>query len=115
MPVQPTKRSIDLMRDRGYWCQRVETWNPFAKVRVDLCGCDVLALKEGQAPVLIQATTASHRNARVEKLNNTPSAKLWKATGGRILVHGWKPLTKSRRTHEVEEIEWGNDDDPMRT
>lgn len=105
--MRPTERSLKLMRGRGYYCVKVEHWNPFAKVRQDLCGGDILALKEGEPPILVQATTSGNRKARLTKLDGLQSAALWKSTGGRLVVHGWKPITKSRKHHEVEEIEWG--------
>jgi len=104
--MTPTARSMALMKKRGYQVFRVEYWNSFARKRYDLIGCDLLVLKEGEPPTLIQVTTAEHRNARINKLNGLQSALLWVRIGGKILVHGWRPLTQSRRRYEVEEIEW---------
>ena len=104
--TSPTQRTISLMRKRGWLCSRVEQWNAFARKRIDLCGCDVMCLKEGEPPTLIQVTTASHRNNRMAKLKTLDSALLWIKTGGRIVVHGWKPLTKKRRHYEVIEVDF---------
>ena len=45
--MSPTQRSLAHLKALGYQARVVEKWNPFAKVRQDLFGGDVLALKPG--------------------------------------------------------------------
>jgi hypothetical protein len=77
------------MRDRGYTCQVVEHWNPWAKIRQDLFGFgDVLCLGDNEV-VMVQATSYSNVSARVAKIadhENTPAVR---KANIRILVQGW--------------------------
>ena len=47
----PTAHSVQYQKARGYHAKVVECVNPFTRVRQDLFGADVLALKPGE-PVL---------------------------------------------------------------
>lgn len=54
---------------------------------------DVLALDvANQKTIGIQTTTASHINARVDKIKSecSEAAKNWLAAGNEIVVQGWK-------------------------
>lgn len=86
--VSPTQRSLKVMRERGYLCQVVERWSPFAKVRIDLYGfIDILCVK-GEEIVGVQATTGAHAANRVTKIvehENWPF--VCKAI--KVVVHGW--------------------------
>ena len=86
----PTVRSLAMLRGRGYLCRVVEHWNPHAKVRVDLWGCDILAIKIGEPPLLVQTTTQSNQSARIEKLRMLPSTTFLLRAGWELVVHGWK-------------------------
>jgi len=85
----PTERSLAMLRTRGYLCRVVEHWNSHAKVRVDLWGCDILAVKVGEPPLLVQTTTASNQSARAKKLCALPSTTFLLRAGWAIHVHGW--------------------------
>lgn len=89
MATSPTRRSAQHLRDRGYWVARVEHWNAFARRRVDLVGCDLLALKASSPPLLVQTTTRANQAARLAKVRALPEARLWLLAGGRIVIHGW--------------------------
>jgi hypothetical protein len=50
--MSPTARSLAHLRELGYKARVVEKWNPWAKVRQDLFGGDLIGLKPGE-PVLV--------------------------------------------------------------
>lgn len=99
--MTPTQRTVKYLRDEGYWCQVVEKWNPFARIRQDLIGCDVLALKAGEPPLLVQTTSFPNMRARINKLHALEPASLWLRCGGRIVVHGWKKKPTALVEREV--------------
>jgi hypothetical protein len=67
----------------------VERWNPFAKIRQDLFGADILALKAGEPILVVQATTGSNHAARRAKLETEGFITLWKSAGAMIEVWSW--------------------------
>jgi hypothetical protein len=85
----PTVRSLRLLRQRGYLCRVVEFWNSFAKRRVDLWGADLLCVKPGEPPLLVQTTTVSNQSARIKKLTALPSTAFLLRCKWEIHVHGW--------------------------
>jgi len=89
--TSPTRRSLLLLRKHGYTAQVVERYNPYAKVRIDLFGfIDICCIKNGEQGVVgVQTTSASGLSARYKKILGIPEAKIWLATGNRILLHGW--------------------------
>jgi hypothetical protein len=95
------------LRERGYLVLRVEHWNAFTRRRQDLLSCDLLALKAGEPPLLVQVTTRDHQAARRTKILSTPGVDTWLRTGGRICVHGWALVGPrgSRKTWAVSETE----------
>lgn len=42
--MSPAQRSLAALKQLGYRAKVVEKWNPFAKIRQDLFGGDILAL-----------------------------------------------------------------------
>lgn len=86
----PTKRSLDFLRQQGATVEVVEHWNHFARIRQDLLGfADLLVLKPGEPPLLVQVTTRGHQAARADKIISLPAARIWLECGGKIAVHGW--------------------------
>jgi hypothetical protein len=79
-----------MLRARGYLCKVVEHWNGHAKIRQDLFGCDILAIRRGCPPTLVQTTTQSNQSARIAKLRALPSTAFLLRAGWEIVVHGWK-------------------------
>lgn len=102
--TSPTQRTLKLCRDTGWTAAVVEKWNMHAKVRQDLFGCiDVLAMN-GVGFVGIQSTSGSNVSARLKKIAENEHAAEWLKCGGRILIHGWRKLAKSKRW-ECREVE----------
>ena len=94
--MSPTELTLRKLRTDGYICKTVEHWNPFAKIRQDLWGFDVIAAKRGEA-LLVQCTTASNMSARINKLAELESTPRVREAGFRLLVWGWKKI-KNRWT-----------------
>ena len=89
MAKTPTQRTLAEMRQRGYACEVVERWNPFAKIRQDLFGfIDVLCLGENEI-IGVQATSAGNVAARVRKIAEHDNVAAVRKAGIRLLVHGW--------------------------
>ena len=102
MADSPTKRSLDLMRERGYHEEVVEKWNSFTKTKKDLFGfIDILCIKEGSV-VGVQSTSYSNVAARVTKIREHELYPVVLASGIQILVHGWH---KKGRFWEVRELD----------
>ena len=76
-------------RDEGWYVERTEHWDSFARRRKDLLGFgDLLCLTTGRA-VLVQVTTKSNMSARIKKINGLDTSAHWKQSGGQIVVEGW--------------------------
>ena len=85
----PTQRTLAEMRQRGYACEVVERWNPFARIRQDLFGfIDVLCLGDNEV-IGVQATSAGNVAARVRKIAEHDNVAAVRKAGIRLLVHGW--------------------------
>jgi hypothetical protein len=75
----------DHLRELSYHTRVVEKWNPFAKIRQDLFGADVLALKPGEPVLAVQATTGANHAAWREKLATAASSGC-----GKVPEQHWK-------------------------
>ena len=87
--MSPTARSLQHLKNLGYHARVVEKWNPFARVRQDLFGADVLALKPGEPVLVVQATSGSNHAARREKLAGEGFIALWKGAGATLEIWSW--------------------------
>jgi hypothetical protein len=88
--MSPTARSLQHLKDLGYRAKVVEKWNPFAKIRQDLFGADLLALKSGEPVLAIQATSGSNHAARRTKLDEEGFITLWTSAGASLEIWSWK-------------------------
>lgn len=102
--TSPTQRTLAMCRKQGWDIAVVEKWNQWARVRQDLFGFIDLVLIDGTNIIGIQATSGSNTSARVKKIAAEPRAAKWLESGGRIMVHGWRKLKKTKRW-ECREIE----------
>lgn len=106
---QPTARTLEALREKGWPAQVVEKWipgrrqkaggapgetelNPFG-VRKDLFGCiDILAL-DGQTGCLgVQACAGGDVATRAKKAMAEPLLLAWLAAGNRFQVWGWREV-----------------------
>lgn len=99
--MSPTQRSLAHLRDTGWSPWVVERWIPQARKRLDLWHFgDIIAQKLGERPTIIQTTSGAHVAARVAKIREDPyaseQARIWLASGGRIVVHGWRKVKVKR-------------------
>ncbi|CAN0586163.1 unnamed protein product, partial [Ectocarpus sp. 12 AP-2014] len=59
--MSPTQRSKAALQKEGWTVEVVEKWNPHVRQRKDLFGfADLLAIKPGEQPLLIQVTSGSN-------------------------------------------------------
>lgn len=92
----PTQRSLKLLRDDGWKPEVVEHFNSFTKRRKDLFGfADILALKEGERPLLVQTTSGGEVARRIAKIRDAELYPL-AAQSHDIVVHGWRKVKKKR-------------------
>jgi hypothetical protein len=89
--TSPTQLSLKKLREDGYLPFVVEKWNPFAKIRQDMWGFDLIACKRDEI-VLVQATSASNVSARVHKVADLDTTARLREAGFRLLVWGWKKV-----------------------
>jgi len=88
--MTPSARSITAMRETGWHPENVERFNHWTKRRHDLFGfADIVAMKSGETPLLIQTTSNSNFSARKRKVLESPLAALALSGGFRIMLHGW--------------------------
>jgi hypothetical protein len=87
--MSPTQRSLAHLKALGYHAKVVERWNPFARVRQDLFGGDILALKAGEPVLIVQATSGTNHAARRTKLEKEGFRALWTGAGARLEVWSW--------------------------
>lgn len=72
----------------------VEKWNAFTKQRQDLFGfADILALKEGQTPLLVQTTSGGGVSSRIKKILEHENYPLVSSIFD-VHVHGWRKIVK---------------------
>ena len=99
----PTQRSLEYLREQGYFCAIVEKWNSFTKQRQDLWGwCDILAIRENE--VLAVQVTSTGVAERIKKIEDSPTVAFVRKAGIRIEVHGWRKNSKGRYVLRVEDI-----------
>jgi hypothetical protein len=106
MAASPTERSLKLLRKEGWEPAVVERWNAHARIRQDLWGfVDLIAMKAGEPPLLVQSTSAANLAARRTKIAAEPRARLALTAGFRVVLHGWRP-TKTHRGQppRIEEV-----------
>jgi hypothetical protein len=91
------------MRERGFYAEVVERWNPWARIRVDLFGfLDVLCLGDGEL-VGVQSCSLGDISKRIKKIADHPNLAHVRKAGIRILVQGWKTRkVKGSRKHEIK-------------
>lgn len=98
----PTHRSKKHLERDGWTVGIVEKWNPHARVRQDLFGfADLIAIKPGQTPRLVQVTSGANLASRRAKIAEEPRAAIALAAGLAIEIHGWRKV-KVRRGGKLE-------------
>jgi hypothetical protein len=118
-----TQRSLAHLKALGYQAKVVEKWNPFAKIRQDLFGADVLALKRGAPVLVIQATTGANHVSRRTKLEASGFTALWTGAGAVLEIWSWKKagprgqrktwtLRRERLTEPLATTEGDRDENP---
>lgn len=90
--MSPTARTMQKLRDDGWICQVVETFNRFGRVRQDLFGViDIVAIRPGRT-LGVQACTGTDYARRVKKCKDGPGATAWIAAGNELEVWAWRKL-----------------------
>jgi len=112
--MSPTQRTLQNLRERGYFVEVVERWNPHARIRQDLFKwVDLVAVKAGEPILGVQTTTGSNASARIQKALGNPALSHWLRAGGRLAVFAWTPHKRrlvdggwsSRPTYDLRELE----------
>ena len=95
--MSPTQRTLTQLKHEGFFCRVVEKWNPYARIRQDLWGADIIALRQGSPTILIQCTTQSNAAARIHKVCAIPEVAVWVGNGGIFQVWGWRKIKRGNR------------------
>ena len=90
MTDSPTSRSLKKLRDEGWEAGVVERYIAPIRRKVDLFGfADLVAMKPGERPLLVQTTSGSNLAARRAKMAELATPAVALASGFRIVLHGW--------------------------
>lgn len=89
--TSPAQRSLKFLRDKGWYCEIVEHWNSFARLRKDMLGfVDIFCIHRETGEIkLVQTTSASNVSARINKITAHENLPLVRKAGMGIEVHGW--------------------------
>ena len=88
------------LEGKGYVVEKVEHFNFFAKIRMDLLGVGDLLALDGKELLLVQVTSRAHLAERAEKAKNCEKLKLWLSAGGKFILHGWDKVKNRWRLEE---------------
>jgi len=92
------QRSLKLLRGRGAYPYKSESYNAFTHMSSDLYGwIDLTALEPGVTGVLgVQTTTGTHIQARIRKAEKLRGYRMWLAQGNDAEFHGWRKIKAGR-------------------
>jgi hypothetical protein len=85
----PTARSLELLRELGYTAKVVEHWNQYAKIRQDLFGVDILALKPGEPVLVYRPRPAATTQPGARSWTEQASPHCGRAAGAMIEAWSW--------------------------
>lgn len=99
----PITRTVRALRRAGWAAEACETQIPGTLRKRDLFGfADVIAIKPGEAVLLVQATDSTHVANRRTKTCGVPEAKLALDSGVRVEVWGWSKTADEPRVVALE-------------
>jgi len=105
-PVSHIPRALAELKRRGYRAKPVEKWNSFAKIRQDLWGFDIEALRPGEI-LFVQVTGGDGGNhaARRTKLLASAECRDVLLAGGRAAVWSYalRGEAGDRKLYELRE------------
>ena len=91
------------LRNAGYTVAVVERWLPYANQRQDLFGMfDLLAIKSGSRPLLVQVTSTGLSVRRKKILANELLPIVQEFADCEL--HGWRKSAKGRYVQRVESL-----------
>lgn len=103
MVADLTKRSLDVLRERGWLVDRVERQT--GPVKRDWCGfADLLAFSEEGSAMAIQVTSASNASSHRKKIKDNVHAHTFSANNGLVVLHLWKKVKGKWALYREEEI-----------
>ena len=97
------ERTERFYRDQGYTrVLRVDWFDTRTMRSHDFLGfADMIALKEGNPPMLIQLTSKANLSTRVKKCRENANASAWLSSGSLIECIGWELQSNGRYTQTV--------------
>lgn len=103
--ARTTCRSAEYLRKSGYMVEVVERYNRFSLRTNDLFGfADVLAVKDGEGIVAVQATDAAHAARTRKKMESSEPLRCWLRSGGKFRVHVWKRCETTGKWVVTEDV-----------
>ena len=101
--MSPTQRSLKELRNAGFTVDICERWVPGANIRRDLFNiADLLAVKKGEKPLLIQVTSSGVAQ-RVTKIRAHRQLEMLMSVFD-IEVHGWTKRANGRYKQRIVSI-----------
>lgn len=105
--VDHNARSKEYLEAKGYTAVRVDYFDTRTNKSHDFLGFgDILAMKEGEPPIIVQLTSSDHHATRRTKINGLKIARRWISTGGRILLLSFKKLQVGKNVRYEPREEW---------
>jgi len=100
------QRTETFYRAQGYTrVLRVDWFDTRTSRSHDFLGfADMIALKEGHPPLLIQLTSKSNLSARVKKCRENVMAQAWLSSGCLIECIGWEQMSNGRYSETVVRV-----------
>lgn len=95
--MSPTERTLALMKSRGWTAGVVEKWVPGAFIRKDLFNIiDIIAITGTEIVGVQSCGEAFADHLKKITLENASVASKWIASGGRLILVGWRPKKVKR-------------------
>jgi len=93
--ITPVQRTLKYFRSKGWVCEKVERWNPYAGKRQDVFGfIDVMAILP-ECICGIQACGQAF-SAHDKKIRASGKARKWVEAGQKVILCGWRKVKKKR-------------------
>ena len=100
------KKTYEWYKSLGYEVHRVDYYDARFQRLHDLLGfADMMALKPGCPPLLVQLTSRDNISSRVKKIQELKAHKTWLLAGGAIHVIGWHKNASGRLEPKTVPIE----------
>jgi hypothetical protein len=98
-------RTAEILRNLGYFVEKVEQVLPHSFIKRDCFGAfDFIAIKTGEIGVTgVQVCSSDRKADHIAKLRELEAVWVWLRAGNRILIHSWR----KRKERNEKTGNWG--------